>query len=88
MLELKEQSISLFFFHFTLIMTQASLQLMKKFLKSLNGNGWNMLLPFHAKSLKSLQYLKIDNNFLHVAATLWDTKDYVFIGFMDKSYVH
>ena len=67
-------------FHFSSnsIMTQACLQLMKNFLKRLNGNDWNKLLPFYIKPLKSLQHLKIDNNFLHTAATFWDTKDHVF----------
>ena len=59
-------------------MTQASLQLMKTFLKSLNGNDWNKLQPFHVKSLRSLQHLKIDIALLHVAATFWDTQDHVF----------
>ena len=59
-------------------MTQASLQLMKTFLKSLNGNDWNKLQPFHVKSLRSLQYLKIDTTLLHVAATFQDTKDHIF----------
>ena len=59
-------------------MSQASLQSMKTFLKSLNGNYWNRLQPFHVKSLRSLQYLKIDNALLHAAATFWDTQDHVF----------
>ena len=59
-------------------MSQASLQLMKTFLKSLNGNDWNRLQPFHVKSLWSLQYLKIDTAFLHTATTFWDTQDHVF----------
>ena len=59
-------------------MSQASLQLMKTFLKSLNGNDWNRLQPFHVKLLRSLQYLKIDTAFLHVATTFWDTQDHVF----------
>ena len=59
-------------------MTQASLQLMKTFLKSLNGNDWNKLQSFHVKPLRSLQHLKIDNAFLHASATFWDTKDHVF----------
>ena len=59
-------------------MSQASLQLMKTFLKSLNGNNWNRLQPFHIKSLRSLQYLKIDTAFLHAATTFWDTQDHVF----------
>ena len=59
-------------------MTQASLQLMKTFLKSLNRNDWNKLQPFHVKSLRSLQHLKIDTDLLHAAATFWDTKDHVF----------
>ena len=59
-------------------MTQASLQLMKNFLKSLNGNEWNKLQSFHVKSLRSFQHLKIDNNFLHAAATFQDAKDQVF----------
>ena len=59
-------------------MTQASLQLMKTFLKSLNGNDWNRLQPFHVKSLRSLQHLKIDTVILHAAATFWDPKDHVF----------
>ena len=60
-------------------MSQASLQLMKTFLKSLNGNDWNRLQPFHVKLLRSLQHLKIDTTFLHAAATFWDTRDHVFI---------
>ena len=60
------------------IMTQASLQLMKTFLKSLNGNDWNKLQLFHIKSLRSLQHLKINTTFLHAAATFWDTRDHVF----------
>ena len=59
-------------------MTQASLQLMKTFLKSLNGNDWNNLQPFYVKSLRSLQDLKIDTALLHAAATFWDTRDHVF----------
>ena len=59
-------------------MTQASLHLMKTFLKSLNGNDWNKLQPFHVKSLRSLQHLKIDTALLHAAATFWDTQDHVF----------
>ena len=59
-------------------MSQASLQLMKTFLKSLNGNDWNRLQPFHIKSLRSLQHLKIDTAFLHAATTFWDTQDHVF----------
>ena len=59
-------------------MTQASLQLMKTFLKSLNGNDWNKLQPFHVKSLRSLQHLKIDTALLYATATFWDTKDHVF----------
>ena len=59
-------------------MTQASLQPMKIFLRSFNGNDWNKLQSFYVKSLRSLQHLKIDNSFLHVAITFWDTKDYVF----------
>ena len=59
-------------------MTQASLQLMKTFLKSLNGNDWNNLQPFHVKSLRSLQHLKIDTALLHAAATFWDTQDHIF----------
>ena len=59
-------------------MPQASLQLMKTVLKSLNGNDWNRLQPFHVKSLRSLQYLKIDTALLHAATTFWDPKDYVF----------
>ena len=61
-----------------LIMTQASLQLMKTFLKSLNGNDWNRLQPFHVISLRSFQQLKIDTALLHAAATFWDPKDHVF----------
>ena len=49
-------------------MTQASLQLMKTFLKSLDGNDWNRLQPFHVKSLRSL----------HAATSFWDSKDHVF----------
>ena len=59
-------------------MTQTCLQLMKTFLQSLNGNDWNKLQSFHVKFLWSLQHLKIDTAFLHVAATFWDTKDHVF----------
>ena len=59
-------------------MTQASLQLMKTFLKSLNGSDWNKLHPFHVKPLRSLQHLKIDTALLHAAATFWDPKDHVF----------
>ena len=59
-------------------MTQASLQLIKTFLKSLNGNDWNRLHAFHIKSLRSLQYLKIDTALLHAATTFWDPKDHVF----------
>ena len=60
------------------IMTQASLQLMKTFLKGLNGNDWNKLQPFHVKPLRSLQHLKIDTALLHAAVTFWDTRDHVF----------
>ena len=59
-------------------MTQASLQLMKTFLKSLNGNDQNKLQPFHVKSLRSLQHLKINTALLHAVATFWDTRDHVF----------
>ena len=59
-------------------MSQASLQLMKTFLKSLIKNDWNRLQPFHIKSLQSLQHLKIDTTFLHAATTFWDTQDHVF----------
>ena len=59
-------------------MTQASLQLMKTFFKSLNGNDWNRLQSFHVKSLRSLQHLKIDTIFLHAAVTFWDARDHVF----------
>ena len=59
-------------------MTQASLQLMKNFLKIFNGNDWNRLHPFHVKPLRSLQHLKIDTALLHAATTFWDTRDYVF----------
>ena len=59
-------------------MTQAFLQLMKTFLKNLNGNDWNKLQPFHVKSLRSLQHLKIDTALLHAAATFWDPKNHVF----------
>ena len=59
-------------------MTQASLQLMKTFLKSLNGNDWNKLQPFHVKSLRSLQHLKIDTALLHAIVNFWDTQDHVF----------
>ena len=58
-------------------MTQASLKLMKTFLKSLKGNDWKKLQPFHVKSLRSLQHLKIDTALLHAAATFWDTRDHV-----------
>ena len=67
------------------IMTQASLQLMKTFLKGLNGNDWNRLQPFHVKSLRSLQHLKIDTAFLHTAATFWDT-EIMSLDLMDKNY--
>ena len=59
-------------------MSQASLQLMKTFLNSLNGNDWNRLQPFHIKSLQFLQCLKIDTAFLHTATTFWDTQDHIF----------
>ena len=59
-------------------MSQASLQLMKTFFKSLNGNDWNRLQHFHVKLLRSLQYLKIDTAFLYAATTFWDTRDHVF----------
>ena len=59
-------------------MSQASLQLMKILLKSLNENDWNILQPFHVKPLRSLQHLKIDTAFLHAAATFWDTRNHVF----------
>ena len=59
-------------------MTQASLQLIKTFLKSLNGNDQNRLQPFHVKPLRSLQHLKIDTALLHAAVTFWDTRDHVF----------
>ena len=59
-------------------MSQASLQLMKTFLKSLNGNDWNRLQSFHVKLLRSLQHLKIDTAFLHAATTFWDIQDHVF----------
>ena len=59
-------------------MTQASLQLLKTFLKSLDGNDWNKLQSFHIKSLRSFQHLKINIPFLHAAATFWDTRDHVF----------
>ena len=58
-------------------MIQASLQLMKTFLKSLNRNDWNKLQSFHVPLL-SLQHLKIDIAFLHAATIFWDTKDHVF----------
>ena len=51
---------------------------MKTFFKSLNGNEWKNLQPFHVKSLLSLQHLKIDTALLHAAVTFWDTKDHVF----------
>ena len=51
---------------------------MKTFLKSLNGNDWNRLQPFHIKSLRSLQHLKIDTAFLHAATTFLDTQNHVF----------
>ena len=60
-------------------MSQASFQLIKTFLKSLNGNDWNRLQPFHVKPLRFLQHLKIDNVLLYAAATFWDTRDHVFI---------
>ena len=60
------------------IMTQASLQLIKTFLKYLNGNDWNILQPLYVKPLRFLQYLKIDTVFLHAATTFWDTRDHVF----------
>ena len=59
-------------------MSQTSLQLMKTFLKGLNGNDWNRLQSFHVKTLRSLQHLKIDNILLHTAATFWDARDHVF----------
>ena len=59
-------------------MTHSSLQLMKTFLKSLNGNDWNKLQSFHIKSLRSLHHLKIDTAFLHAVTSFWDTKDHVF----------
>ena len=59
-------------------MTQASLQLIKTFFKSLNGNDWNRLQPFYVKSLRSLRHLKIDTALLHADATFWDPKDHVF----------
>ena len=59
-------------------MTQVSLQLLKTFLKSLDGNDWNRLQSFHIKSLHSLQHLKIDIPFLHAAATFWDTQNHIF----------
>ena len=59
-------------------MTQASLQLMKTFLKNLNRNDWNRLQPFQVKSLRSLQHLKIDTALLHATATFWNPKDHVF----------
>ena len=51
---------------------------MKTFLKSLNGNDWNRLQPFHIKPLLSLQHVKIDTALLHAAATFWGPKDHVF----------
>ena len=51
---------------------------MKNFLKSLNGNNWNKLQPFHVKSLRSLQHLKINTALLYATATFWDTRDHVF----------
>ena len=59
-------------------MTQVTLQLLKDFLKSLNGNDWNQILPFHVRSLKSLHHLKLNYNLLSAAATFWDPKDRIF----------
>ena len=59
-------------------MTQASLQLMKTFLKNLNGNDWNRLQSFHVKPLQSLQHLKIDTTLLYATTTFWNTRDHVF----------
>ena len=56
----------------------ASLQLMKTFLKSLKGNDWNKLQPFHVKSLRSLQHLKIKTALLHAAVTFWNIQVHVF----------
>ena len=59
-------------------MTQATLQLLKNFLKNLNRDYCNRLLPFHAKLLKSLHHIKINYNLLHTVVSFWDPKDYVF----------
>ena len=59
-------------------MTDKSLKLLQPILKSLNGESWVKLDPFHLSVFQSMYARRINYPFLHVVVEFWDSKDHVF----------
>ena len=59
-------------------MSERNLKQLQPILKSLNGELWVRLDPFHLSVFRSIHARKINFSFLHVVAEFWDPKDHVF----------
>ena len=59
-------------------MSEQNLKQLQPILKSLNGELWVRLDPFHLSVFRSIYARKINFPFLHVAAEFWDSKDHIF----------
>ena len=59
-------------------MSERSLKTLQPVLKSLGGESWLRLNPFHLSVLRSMHTRKINFSFLHIVAEFWDPKNHVF----------
>ena len=59
-------------------MTDKSLKLLQLILKSLNGESWVKLDPFHLSVFRSMYARRINYPFLHVVTEFWDFKYHIF----------
>ena len=59
-------------------MSKRSLRTLQPILKSLGGESWLRLDPFHLSVFRSMHTRKINFPFLHVVAEFWDPKNHVF----------
>ena len=60
-------------------MSEWNLKQLQPILKSLNGELWVRLDPFHLPVFQSIYARRINFPFLHVVVEFWDPKDHVFI---------
>ena len=59
-------------------MSERSLRTLQPVLKSLGGESWLILTPFHLSVFRSMHARKINFSFLHAVAEFWDPKNHVF----------